>query len=137
MNPKPSFIASFIAQAFKSFAKLWRFQQRHRAALTDAGARFVVDVASDWGGDIVGPAHLAAYAAAAPHATFMDMATYYGPNGGVQFGKPEPRTLAILQAKVAALRARVPLAQIALGVGLQGPPGHANAHLGPCVGSLL
>ena len=39
MNPKPSFIASFIAQAFKSFAKLWRFQQRHRAALTDAGLR--------------------------------------------------------------------------------------------------
>ena len=40
MNPKPSFIAaSFVAQAFKSFAKLWRFQQRHRAALTDAGLR--------------------------------------------------------------------------------------------------
>jgi len=28
-----------IAQAFASFAKLWRFQQRHRAALTDAGLR--------------------------------------------------------------------------------------------------
>ena len=27
------------AQAFKSFAKLWRFQQEHRAALTDAGLR--------------------------------------------------------------------------------------------------
>ena len=40
MNPKPSFIAaSFVAQAFKSFAKLWRFQQEHRAALTDAGLR--------------------------------------------------------------------------------------------------
>ena len=40
MNPEPSFIAaSFVAQAFKSFAKLWRFQQRHRAALTDAGLR--------------------------------------------------------------------------------------------------
>jgi hypothetical protein len=40
VNPEPSFIAaSFVAQAFKSFAKLWRFQQRHRAALTDAGLR--------------------------------------------------------------------------------------------------
>lgn len=28
-----------VAQAFESFAKLWRFQQRHRAALTDAGLR--------------------------------------------------------------------------------------------------
>lgn len=27
------------AQAFKSFARLWRFQQEHRAALTDAGLR--------------------------------------------------------------------------------------------------
>ena len=35
-----SFVASLlIAQAFASFAKLWRFQQRHRAALTDAGLR--------------------------------------------------------------------------------------------------
>ena len=39
MNPKPSFVASFVAQAFESFAKLWRFQQRHRAM--DQGSYFV------------------------------------------------------------------------------------------------
>ena len=60
----------------------------------------------------------------------MDMATYYGPNGGKQFGKRENRTMDDLRKLVADLKTHVPTDQIALGVGLVDLPGHVNASCG-------
>ena len=100
--------------------------------LDNIGRRFVVDVCSTWHGDIVGPENLAAYANAPGAPALMDMATYFGfaVPSGTTHGVPTPRTFADLQNVVNGLLDKIPTAQIAIGVGLTGPPSAANASCG-------
>ena len=108
------------------------FMAAMQAALGKVGKRVLVDISSRWGGDIVGPSHLRAYAATGAH--FMDMESYYGPGDphANQFGRPEPRTMADMQVILDGLVAAIPRSQIAVAVGTVEQPGptHANASCG-------
>jgi hypothetical protein len=99
--------------------------------LRAVNASLVVDVASDWRGDVVGPEYIPQFAAARGAPRLLDMATYYGPVGGMQFGKPYPRTIKGLGKKLSTLLSLVPsLTQVTTGIGLQSAPGHLNSSCG-------
>eukprot|EP01050_Picozoa_sp_SAG11_P022689 SAG11_NODE_4355_length_1935_cov_0.935185_2_plen_273_part_00 len=85
-----------------------------------AGKTVVVDVASDWAGNIGGPDHLESYAQHAPTIRFMDMGSYYA-------GEADAPRLVFNNLALARL---LPRPMLAPGIGLVEIPGHENASCG-------
>ena len=98
------------------------------AAFSNVGKTLVVDVASDWEGNIGGPEHLRSYAQRAPPdqpnaggLRLMDMGSYYA---GESAGAPRQVLNNLTLAQ------QLPLPMIAPAIGLVEMPGHENASCG-------